>query len=254
MTININGIGSHTRTRMFEEFLQRHDVDIALIQEVTNGDTLAFKGYQSTMNIGMQGRGTAILTKLNLQPHGTVRLPSGRGLAIFYESTCIVNIHALSGSTNRAEREDFFNSEIIALLPHVPTDLILAGDFNCVLSNNDCTGNRSCSRALDRLVHGLHLTDAWDVNIHPQAYTHYTPAGAARLDRFYINKYLLNNKQGVETIAAAITDHLAVLLRIKLSTPVIHRGRNSWRMNTSFLNEMSFRAKIRDALEVWKRT
>jgi len=142
LTININGTESHTRTRMFEEFLQRHDVDIALAQDVTNGDTLTFKGYKSTMNIGTQGRGTAILSKLNLQPHGTLRLPSGRGLAVYYESTCIVNIYALSGSGNRAEREDFFNSEIIGLLPHVPTDLILAGDFNCVLSNNDCTGSR----------------------------------------------------------------------------------------------------------------
>ena len=98
MTININGIGSHTRTRMFEEFLQRHDVDIALIQEVTNGDTLAFKGYQSTMNIGMQGRGTAILTKLNLQPHSTVRLPSGRGLANYLGVKEVFSFRSISGS------------------------------------------------------------------------------------------------------------------------------------------------------------
>jgi len=90
---------------MFEEFLQRHDVDIALIQEVTNGDNLAFKGYQSNINIGIEGRGTAILTKLNLQPHCTARLPSGRGLAVYYESTCIVNIYAPSGSAIRAERD-----------------------------------------------------------------------------------------------------------------------------------------------------
>ena len=37
---------------MFGEFIHRHDVDIALIQEVTNGDNLAVKGYQSIVNVG----------------------------------------------------------------------------------------------------------------------------------------------------------------------------------------------------------
>jgi len=69
---------------MFEEFLQRHNVDITLIQEVTNGGTLTFKGYQFTINIGMQGPVAAILPKLNVKPHGKVRQPPGRGLAVYY--------------------------------------------------------------------------------------------------------------------------------------------------------------------------
>jgi len=48
---------------MFEDFLHRHDVDIVVIQEVTNGDRLVVKGYQSIVNEGTLGRGIAILHK-----------------------------------------------------------------------------------------------------------------------------------------------------------------------------------------------
>jgi len=36
ITLNINGIENKTRLRMLEEFIQRHDIDIALLQEVTD--------------------------------------------------------------------------------------------------------------------------------------------------------------------------------------------------------------------------
>jgi len=88
--------------------------------------------------------------------------------------------------------------------------MIVGGDFNCVLSQADCTGNMNYSKALDKLVRGLELTDVW-ATIHPRAiYTHYTPHGAARLDRLYISPNLGNRKIGVETVMAAFTDHLAV--------------------------------------------
>lgn len=63
MTLNINGIETRTRLCMFEDFLHRHDVDIVVIQEVTNGDRLVVKGYQSIVNEGTLGRGIAILHK-----------------------------------------------------------------------------------------------------------------------------------------------------------------------------------------------
>jgi len=34
-TLNINGIENHTRIKMLENFLWTHDIDIALLQEVT---------------------------------------------------------------------------------------------------------------------------------------------------------------------------------------------------------------------------
>ena len=34
-SLNINGIANHTRIKMLEDFLWTHDIDIALLQEVT---------------------------------------------------------------------------------------------------------------------------------------------------------------------------------------------------------------------------
>ena len=251
--MNINGIENHTRLRMFGEFLHSHDVDVALLQEVTNGNNLSVKGYQTIVNVGTLGRGTAIIHKPHLKLHRIQRIPTGRGIAAYLGNTCLVNIYAPSGNANRAERENFFNTEVVELIPQSPTQLIMGGDFNCVLSNKDCTDNRTCSRAAGRLTHGLRLKDAWDSNRNPKGYTHYTAHGAARLDRFYLTDDLLAGKQGAETIAAAFTDHLAVLIRLKLTAPNVHRGRGRWRMNTTLLNDGRFRLKIRDSWEEWKQ-
>ena len=87
--------------------------------------------------------------------------------------------------------------------------------------------------------------------MYQRAYTHYTHTGAARLDRIYISEDLSCNKQGAETIAAAFTDHLAVLIRIKLATPMLLRGKGRWRMNTFLLKDTSFQRKCRNSWREW---
>jgi len=172
---------------------------------------------------------------------------------VYFNDTCIVNIYVPSGTAKRAEREDFFNSGILGRLPLSPTELILAGDFNCVTNNNDYNGQRTCSRAPERLINGLRLKYAWDIETNQHVYSHYMPAGVARTDRIYLSEDLLCNKQCAETIAAAFTHHLAVLIRIKLATPIILRGSGRWCMNTSFLKDATFRRKLREAWNEWTK-
>ena len=123
---------------------------------------------------------------MDLQLPRIKRLPSGRGIAAYYNNTCIINFYAPSGTANRAEREAHFNTELTHLIPHTATGLIMAGDLNCVLSNLDCTGHRNSSRTLERLIRGLGLVDVWDASVNRQTYIHHTPTGAARLDRIYV--------------------------------------------------------------------
>ena len=104
-------------------------------------------------------------------PLNTVRrLPSGRGIMAYYGHIGLLNIYAPSGSANRKEREDFFNTGIMDLLQHTPVEMLMAGDFNCVLSNRDSTGQRTSSRTLERLVQGLRLKDAWEQGTERQTY------------------------------------------------------------------------------------
>jgi hypothetical protein len=42
-------------------------------------------------------------------------------------------------------------------------------------------------------------------------------------------------KTSMATVAAAFTDHLAVVLRLLWSTPIIRRGRGTWKLNSDIL-------------------
>ena len=62
-TLNINGITAPTRLGMLSDFIRRHELDVILVQEVTNPDTLNIRGYDTHHNLGTSMRGTAILMR-----------------------------------------------------------------------------------------------------------------------------------------------------------------------------------------------
>jgi exonuclease III len=73
----------------------------------------------------------------------------------------VVSIYAPSGTSKRLERETFFNNDLPYLLEMASEDILLGGDFNCVLDAGDTTGHGSYSRSLSTLIHGYSLRDAW---------------------------------------------------------------------------------------------
>ena len=50
-TLNINGITAPTRVGILLEFIKTHELDTLFLQEVTNPNTLNFRGYESHHNI-----------------------------------------------------------------------------------------------------------------------------------------------------------------------------------------------------------
>ena len=54
----------------------------------------------------------------------------------------------------QVEREAFFNTVFVYLLRNAPENLLLGGDFNCVLDASDATGTCWYSRTLAALVQG----------------------------------------------------------------------------------------------------
>jgi len=55
--LNINGISSPTRLQMLEDFLYNHDIDIALLKEVTHPTIQKINRYAAHFNQGTGGRG-----------------------------------------------------------------------------------------------------------------------------------------------------------------------------------------------------
>jgi len=79
-TLNINGISAPTKIHMLEEFLYKHDIHLALPQEVTNSKITTIQRYTSYINIGTEDRGTAILAKDSYLLTNIQRIPMGQGL------------------------------------------------------------------------------------------------------------------------------------------------------------------------------
>ena len=158
-TLNINGIATYTKMSMLGDFLKRQDIDIALLQEVTHNNFTNIHEYNATINEGSDKRGTAILVKTGLQIQDIKCIPSGRGIAAMFQGIWIINIYAPSGAEKRMEREYFLNTDVTFLLPTDSTEVLIAGDFKCVISQADYTGKPNMSRALTTLIRGMGLRD-----------------------------------------------------------------------------------------------
>jgi exonuclease III len=153
-TFNINSISTITRIRMLQDFIYKHDLDVILLQEVTDITISNIQRYTAYINIGSEGRGTAILAKNCYNIANIQSIPTGRGISAHVNGIKIVNIYAPSGSEKKREQDDFYNSDAARLLIHPNPNMILARDFNCVLANSDCTGSSNISRALVNLIKG----------------------------------------------------------------------------------------------------
>jgi exonuclease III len=91
---------------MLEDFTRRHDIDILFVQEVTNTEVTAIRGYESHYNIGTSMRGTALVkrTEINIT---ITNLPLGRAIAAYYRGACLINVLALSGTARRQSESNF---------------------------------------------------------------------------------------------------------------------------------------------------
>ena len=93
----------------------------------------------------------------------------------------------------------------------------------------------------------------WQTHTSCPVYTHYINNGASRFDRIYATKSLLDRKKGAETVAAAFSDHLAVIVHITFDTPRMLYKARMWRMNITLFEEPEFRGVIKEQWGKWQR-
>jgi exonuclease III len=252
-TLNINGISNATKTKMLDNFLQTYAIDFLCLQKVKSSAIDQFRNYVVCLNIGNEGRGTAITHKDIYSFIDVEKLSTGRGIKGTFHGLTIVNIYAPSGSNKRGEREEFYNTEVPRLITRPGNNIILAGYFNCVLNPSDTTGTLNTSRALQTLIHGIDLHDIWDRKNTSPAYTHYHANGAARLDRIYMTRSSMGNIKKSVIYATAFTDHLAVLLYIELSPTNALRSRGYWKIKNALLCDAGVEDKFKRNWAEWKR-
>jgi len=250
-TLNINGMTTPPRIAMLEDFLQKQEIDIIFLQEVTRPVFDDIRGFTAYTNIDTTGRVTAILTKDHMQLTNIVCLPTDRGMAAQFQNVTIVNIYAPSGTERNRNRENLFSNELPYLLRDIPPSFLVGGGFNCVLANIDATGHPNYSRALQEFIRGFDLLDMWKTSQERATYTHYTNRRSSRIDRIYASRNLSRHKRDAETRVAAFTDHLAVVIRIALKATTMRRGHSYWKMNTALLSEERFQEYLRQCWTEW---
>ena len=250
-TININAIQNETRVAMLQTFIRAQDIDVVLLQEVVSPESIEMPGYVAYSNIGSNMRGTAILSRRNLNITNLERIPSGRAIALECNGYRIVNVYAPSGTAKRTEREQFYNCELSVLLAKQSNPTIIGGDFNCTLAPSDSTGTVSHSNALANVISGLRFTDAWNQDPRRPAYTHQTAHGATRIDRFYLSQEAKNRKVGIETVPVAFTDHHAVIIRMQLTTEGRRRKNGRWKMNPAVVTGKQFTEALQSEWKKW---
>jgi exonuclease III len=251
-TLNINGIKADMKLEMLETFLWCKDIDILLLQEVMTHKLRAFSNYTTHLNMGPEGRGTAILLKNDLESRNLRRLPSGRGMSIHVQELCLITVYAPSGAEKQREREDFFMLEVPNLIPTTPTEMILAGDLNCTLARADSTGPPNYSRALDIMIKTLDLHDVWTPTSRTPGYTYYGPRTASRIDRIYVTEQIQMRKPTVDLVATAFSDHHAVTLNVPLSRSIPRRRRGYWKMNICHIQDKSWLTDFSRQWTTWQ--
>jgi len=212
-TININGISSDNRILLLSDFLFKHDIDIALLQEVTTTKLTCIRNYAVLDNIGTEGRGTAILSNPGISLISSAFPPDEALLPVYMEQRLSIYMRHLVLKEKRTENASLHKRFCHSYHP-IARKQIVAGDFNCILNNSECTGNGCFSRSLAILVREMDLYDAWGYIPGNNGYTHYAPKSVSRIDRIYLSQMLLQRKTGIETRVVACTDHLAAVLRI----------------------------------------
>jgi hypothetical protein len=138
---------------------------------VIHTDFTTIRDFNAIVNEGTDKRETTIVSKTGLHLQNRKHIPSGRGIATIFQGICIINIYAPSSAEKRVDRECFFNSDDTPLLPTDPAEVIIAVDFNSVISPAACTGKPTTSRALVTLIKRMGLRDVWETYPHIPAHT-----------------------------------------------------------------------------------
>ena len=200
---------------MLKEFIRKQESDTILLQEVTHTDSGKIREYTARLNVGVNNRGTAILSRKQISLTNITRLYSGRGMAAKYQWIWSVSIYVPSGTANRQEREDFYNVELVYLLRSLPPTMIVGK-----IPNSSCRRRTVSENELQQSARptGVWLRTIWCVgNSLPQGHTykvHPTRSGTSKV--LYVSLSLRNSKICGQNMKSTVTDLVTVGLRINL--------------------------------------
>ena len=149
----------------------------------------------------------------------------------------LVNVYAPSGKNKEQERELLFENELTYLLRANTDNLVMCGDWNCVLTPKDTLRpqNACFSKSLQNIITAFKYKDIFSKNKRKAEFTFYMRNYASRLDRIYLSK-LFSNVVDTYTYPVSFSDHLCVCVSLDIA-PNMQISRPRWRLNVSLLKK-----------------
>ena len=267
MSINVNGIAEKRKRQLTSDYLRKYHADIYLLQEthnVSDHDEQTWTQEWGGSCIWSRGSnrscGVGILLKPGLD--GTIASKRHDNDGRVVSMKCIykdqeLNIINVYAPTIPQEHKDFM--ETIWNFKTGDTNLILAGDFNCVedptydkLGGNPTSGTVGLEELLN-FTSNHDLTDIWRAQ-HPgdriYMWSNCDFTLRSRLDRWYIPKETIGTATSCIR-ACPHSDHSTVEVVFGL-TDSRQRGKGVWKFNNTLLDDKAFGREITYVYSFWK--
>ncbi len=255
-SLNVRGINDSKKRRIIFRWLSNGNNKIVFLQETFLKNELNKmemtgwdgKMYNSLSN-STHSKGVAILlhNSLEYKIKNIHRKDDGRVLIINGEiegnETTLCSVYA---PTQTKQRLEFFKNARNWILRHSDNEnnIIMGGDFNCGLNENDRTNVRhsdNTRKDFRKLINDIELTDAWYAKNDIPQYTFEDPVSKSksRLDYIFISAENFHKVKQIKLKYAPTNDrHLAVCMTINLKQN--KRGPGYWKMNAKLLDLPEF--------------
>ena len=238
------------------DYMKNNYIDILLLQEhniryKNNLCNEMIYAYHVIINLSIaQKGGTAIIINKKLPIEITNQEFSADSriisinIRLYSQLLKFVNVYAPSGSDNN-ERDEIFQNDLLFFLRNHLDKTILAGDWNCIISNRDSESRTmQISKTLTNLIRQVQFKDAWFTKKKNIEYTYIRHNYGSRLDRLYI-KEMANYITDINTKNVSFSDHLGVLMSLELpNLPKI--GRYYWKLNVEMLERDDIKEKFKN--------
>ena len=245
----MNGLNDVKKQQTIKSFLLQNRIDVLFFQEhnVKNPESLDllntnFDVYLNSPVLLKGGTGILLSNRLQYSVISEEKDAEGKILSLrICFGKCLlqfVSIYAPSGSTKKREREVFFDDELCYYLRGNTDNLVLGGDFNCIISSKDCSKHNTylLSSSLKDLTQDLKLKDIYAFKNVVPTYTYIKDEYGARLYRNYIDK-LFNHIVNVDTIPVTFSDHIGCVVFEVNINPNMKVWKGIWKMNVSLLQD-----------------
>ena len=254
VSLNAKGLNNPVKRQKIVSYLQQLKADIAFIQEThLKTDAVGYlkrrwvgQLYHSQFNVKARGAAILIHKDIAFQAEEVIADTNGRYVIVigqlFHLPVILVNVYAPN-----FDDHNFFAKLFSAIPARNNYNLIIGGDFNCVLNS---TLDRSSARPQvltksAKVINGFcaqsGLSDIWRFKYpNKKSFSFFSSVHHiyTRIDYFLIDNRLVGSADSCQYHTISVSDHGA--LSFQLSLPNCFRPSCHWRLNPLLLADEEF--------------